>query len=147
MCDWFFNRYVTPQMKKSIMTLLAGWLTTFFLCSAIRTVLSACFFYRQVIIDHGCRSAVFTHHSQSNSFMRNSCGLIIYLYLWLYQKLWKRTQKYLKICFGNPKYFRSSILNPVYLSLISWHYPFKKLCNNICTTPIQPLPEAPIFCH
>ncbi len=43
---------------------------------AIGTVLSACFFYWQVIIDHRCRSAVVTHHSQSNCLMRNRCGLI-----------------------------------------------------------------------
>ncbi len=40
-------------------------------------------------------------------------------------KSWKITQKYIKICSGNPKFFRSITWNPVYLSSISWHYPFK----------------------
>ncbi len=43
---------------------------------AVGTVLSACFFYRQVIIDDRCRSAVVTHHSQSNCLMIILCGLI-----------------------------------------------------------------------
>jgi hypothetical protein len=28
------------------------------------------------IIDHRCRSAVVTHHSQSNCLVKNRCGLI-----------------------------------------------------------------------
>jgi hypothetical protein len=42
----------------------------FFEFSVIGIVLSACFFYWQVVIDHWCRSAVVTHHSQSNCLMR-----------------------------------------------------------------------------
>jgi hypothetical protein len=61
----------------------------FFKFYAIRTVLFACFIYWHVIIDHWCRSAVVTHHSQSNCLMRNCCGLIIK------SKSWKLTLKYL----------------------------------------------------
>jgi hypothetical protein len=52
-------------MKKSIMTF---WMiaTISFEFSAIGTVLSACLFYWQVVIDHWCRSAVVTHQFQSN---------------------------------------------------------------------------------
>jgi hypothetical protein len=116
---WFLNRYVISQMKKSIVMLFAGWFPPFFLYfCAIGTVLCTCFFYWQVIIDHRCRSAVVTHHSQSNSprnyLMRNCCGLI-------FKSIsWKRTLKYLNICSCDPKFFRSSTWNPVYPSSISW---------------------------
>ncbi len=79
---------------------------------AVGTVLSTCLFYRQVIIDHRCWSAVVTSHSQSNCLMRNRCGLIFK------SKSWKLTLKYLKLCSGNPKFFRSITLNSVYLSSI-----------------------------
>jgi hypothetical protein len=107
MYDWFFNRYVTPQMKKLIVTLLAGWLPHFFEFFAIGTVLSTCFFQWQVITDHQCQSAAW----------------------FLKSKSWKLTLKYLQICSGNPEFFRSSTWNLVYLSSISWHYPFTILMN------------------
>ncbi len=43
MYDWFFNSYVTPQMKKLSLTLTSGWLPPFSTLSAIGTILSACF--------------------------------------------------------------------------------------------------------
>jgi hypothetical protein len=67
-----------------------------------------------VIIDHQCRSAVVTHHSQSNCSMWNRC------------KPWKLTLKYIQICSGNPNFFRSSTWNPVYRFSVSWHYPFNQ---------------------
>jgi hypothetical protein len=121
MYDRFFKRKVNPQMKKLIMTLHAGWLPPFFRVFCDRNcTLSACFFYRQVIIDHRCRSAVVTRHSKGNCLGRNHCGLIFK------SKSWKLAQKYLKICYGNPKFFRSITWNPVYLSSISWNFPYKQ---------------------
>jgi hypothetical protein len=93
-------------------------------------VLSACFFYWQVIIDHWCRYVDVTLHSQSNCLIRNCCRLI------LKKKIMKLTLNNLKICSGNHKFCRSIAWNPVYPSSISWHYPF----NNIKWKRLVPLP-------
>jgi hypothetical protein len=93
MYDRFFNRYVTPQMKKLSETFFAGWLLPcFFKFSAMGTILSACFFCQQVSIDHLYRITVSCHPD----FLK---------------KIMKITLKYLKICPGNPKFFRSITLN------------------------------------
>jgi hypothetical protein len=147
MYDWFFKRYVTPQMKKSIVTLLAAWLLPFFKFSAIGIVLSTCFFYWQVIIDHRCRSAVVTHYLQSNCLMRNRCGLLFK------SKSWKFTVKFLKICYGNPTFFRSITWNQMYPISISWHYPIKTLGRTKKNTLVAITPTFDIsqqqedYCH
>jgi hypothetical protein len=76
----------------------------------IRTVLSACSFYQQVIIDNLCQSAVVSHYLPSKFLMRNHCSLIFK------SKSQKLTLKYLKICSSNPIFFRSITFNPIYLS-------------------------------
>jgi hypothetical protein len=117
MYDWFFNRYVTPHIKKSIMTLLSGWLPPLFWVFSNWNCTLSFLLLSQVIIVHLCLSAVVTHHSQSNCLMRNRCSLMV---------KGKLTLKYLKICSVHPEFFRSITWNPVYPSSISWHYPFKR---------------------
>jgi hypothetical protein len=119
MYDWCFNRYVAPQMKKSIVKLLAGRLPPFFRvfcdwnCNLRLLLLLASDNWTLAPI-----SSV-THHSQNNCLMRNRCGP-----WFLKSKSWKFLLKYLKICSGNPKFFNSITRNPMYLSSISWHYLF-----------------------
>jgi hypothetical protein len=106
MYDQFLNRYVTPQMKKLSVTLLAGCLIFWGGFSAIGTILSACFFSRQVSIDYRCWPAflLLIIHSVAAKW---ETAASIFL-----SKSWKLTPEYLKICSSNPKCFRIRCSHP-----------------------------------
>ncbi len=79
--------------------------------------------------DHRSWSAAVAHHSQS--YLRLLLNICIVTVKWetvtacfFRIKTWKWHQKGIKICSGNPKFFRSITWISFQLLLNSWHYPF-----------------------
>ncbi len=91
MYDRFFNwyPYVTPQMKKLIVTLLAGWLPPFFQVFYDRNCT-----FRLLLLsarDHWSPVPNCCCYSSLHCLIRSCCGLFF-----LKSKSWKLTLKYLK---------------------------------------------------
>ncbi len=102
-------------MKKSIMTLLAGWLPPFFFESfAIGTVFSA-------VSSISKWSLITVVDLRLLLIIRRVTASWETAAAWFFKsKSWNLTLKSLKICSSNPKFFRSLTSNPMYLPSISW---------------------------
>ncbi len=111
MYDWFFIRYVTLQMKKSIVKLLTGRLPPFFWFFVIGTVISACFFCRQVTIEHRRQSSLLLIIRRVTAWWETAVA-------WVFKsKSWKFLLKYLKMCSGNQRWAKVTTLRALTIFL------------------------------